>query len=641
MDVTVLAGEGAHSFINYNSTREAWDRLYNRCPWANPYQSWEFIATWYDVYRSVYEPVIAVNRDCADGLEALLPLARHCKSGRLTVAGHWDAEYQGWLTLAEHQDSFPPAALREINRRYPRRDIIFRYLVPGIPLDWLYGTDHGLRHKISQWRRPLLNIPSERALKSLRKRSKQSRINRLKRMGELQFNHLHAPEELRSIIDDVAAQSDFRHGAVHGIYPFERDPLRREFLLRLFETGLLHVTTFRTGNLLLAAELNIAMADQMTLHVMTQTSIHPRLSPGLLHMLQLTGMMAREGFKRLDLTPGGDKYKDNLADDYDYVAMLTIFGGRSNQLIHRWKESAENIARKGLRAIRVEPREARHCFLRLWAAGLLRTAGRLARDTARMSAHKAEYEIYAINPADAEITQSPAQVEVKKNSFADLLLQPPTDEWDCRRGFLNYAMTRFADDAHAYTICDSKRLRQIGWMQLRSERIPAFCACDSFFLPTDSASIFDLHTARGADACRLVRQMLATMIADAETAGAKLVFVCIDSRQKNVDRVVREAGFVHIASSYRRMTFGRLRSHRLQWQQNELAASVAAIAARKAQEAAEAQRAAEAARATAGLAADSVMVATGAAARDAEPDDDETCREAEPVAGSRGSSRRG
>ena len=50
-----------------------------------------------------------------------------------------------------------------------------------------------------------------------------------------------------------------------------------------------------------------------------------RFSPGKLHIRFLAKLLAEEGYERIDLTPGGEEYKERFANDADTVYTLAVF----------------------------------------------------------------------------------------------------------------------------------------------------------------------------------------------------------------------------------------------------------------------------------------------------------------------------
>ena len=63
----------------------------------------------------------------------------------------------------------------------------------------------------------------ERARESLRKESRKSCLNRLERLGKIEFAELTALEELDQVYNDIVQFTDFRQGAANGSFAFRGD----------------------------------------------------------------------------------------------------------------------------------------------------------------------------------------------------------------------------------------------------------------------------------------------------------------------------------------------------------------------------------------------------------------------------------
>ena len=71
----------------FASLKEEWDELYNSCPSATPFSSWEWLYSWWEVYREdSYKQGLVTLRDPTSGLQVgLLPMV--ASRGRHFVLG--------------------------------------------------------------------------------------------------------------------------------------------------------------------------------------------------------------------------------------------------------------------------------------------------------------------------------------------------------------------------------------------------------------------------------------------------------------------------------------------------------------------------------------------------------------------------
>jgi len=81
--------------LNDAAFQKSWDTLYECCPWATVFQSRQFIAAWYTVYRQQHLPILikSVERGQLTGILPMV-LLNTSKEDKITRAGHYDAQYQ-------------------------------------------------------------------------------------------------------------------------------------------------------------------------------------------------------------------------------------------------------------------------------------------------------------------------------------------------------------------------------------------------------------------------------------------------------------------------------------------------------------------------------------------------------------------
>jgi CelD/BcsL family acetyltransferase involved in cellulose biosynthesis len=326
--VDLAQGDTAWALLRDDGFLDQWRRLAGECAWSTACQGSDFVSTWYDVYREDFSPVIVSMRSTESRLIGLMTMAISKDGSHLVMAGAHQAEYHGWLATEETERRFPSEALHILRKRFPRRQLTLRYLTPDIPLDGLREDpfwQSRIVWKSSQ--RPLMRLgDGEDCLASLRKKSNKSRWNRLKAQGELSFQELTTAAELDAVLDEIIAMYDGRQQAVNGVAPFASDPHKRPFHVAMMEhPNLLHATTLTLNGRVVAAHLGLRSGPTVHLAIVTHAEEHDRHSPGKLHLLKLGHHLATSGVETLDLTPGGDRWKDRFANDFDQVQEARIF----------------------------------------------------------------------------------------------------------------------------------------------------------------------------------------------------------------------------------------------------------------------------------------------------------------------------
>ena len=360
MPVEIIRGERARHLLSDDQFAADWSSLCEKCPWATAFQSPAFVATWYRAYRERAEPVLVTSRE-SGRLRALLPLAYLPSRKQLAVAGTWHAEYHAWVCPPPLGDAFPAAAFPVIRREFPRHALTFLFLPPGAPTAWI--GDRALRRRslIKERRRPLMQFGDGHEIAaSLAKSANKSRLKRLEKIGPVAFERITDPAEFEPLFDQIIRFYDARRLAVSGSAPFQNDPLKRTFHLEMMRApDLLHVTVMKVGDQIASAHLGACGRREVQLGLVAHNPEFEKHSPGKFHILFLARMLLREGYVRLDLTAGGDPYKERFANAWDQVQALRVFPTATGKAAAALAATAEQAARKTLDLLHVSPARAR------------------------------------------------------------------------------------------------------------------------------------------------------------------------------------------------------------------------------------------------------------------------------------------
>jgi hypothetical protein len=305
--------KGKHLLIDTHFL-DAWDKLYDNCPWSTIFQSKDFVLTWYQDFEA-YPKIIVTDWD-GQKMTGLLTLT--AKNNMLTAAGLDMAEYQAWLGLPHSSDEFLKKALYAISKTFPKTTLYLKYLTGKVPLNLFLNEGlFGNRTILQPYVHPLMATNEEVLEAELKKKNKKEKINRLKRLGDLEFFEIKEINHFRALIDEMALQSDFRKGAFYNKTIFHEEPERKKFLLRLFELGLLHVSALSVHEKLIAFNAGFMGPDMVHLQgINGHSPYYSKYSPGILQFLMLGIFLKKSGIKYFDLTPGGaDGYKSVLATE--------------------------------------------------------------------------------------------------------------------------------------------------------------------------------------------------------------------------------------------------------------------------------------------------------------------------------------
>ncbi|HEY4652170.1 MAG TPA: GNAT family N-acetyltransferase, partial [Pontibacter sp.] len=438
-----------------------WDELSACCTESTVFQSRQFVTTWYKIYHHEYLPIL-VKAEREGKLTGIVALAKD-KRNLITGAGAGQAEYHSWLTSdADGGCTFMKQAIREVLRHFSRASIHFKYVPANTAIAWLYD-DPSLagRYWVREHKQPILELDAPAIDKELRKKNRREKLNRLKRLGNLQFERITDIETFRLVFDDLATQSDFRKGARYNRCFFRTDPLRKAFFLALFQEHLLHATLLRLDNAIIASNVSVYNRSQAHLQgINTHAPTHARYSPGILHFLMLGRLLAEEGTDVFDLTPGADTYKEVLANSsktvYEiYVGnVFTCFRDTIKFRVTDAVKEAHRLFRLDVNYLRSLKRRKQLIYekLRGISSKSLPTSMLMLLDT--LFKNKKAYP-YILQAETQDLVTSPP---VRHNNLNDLLNYEQGGSWLTRWEFLEQAMRRYEAGEQSYSWSEQGRL---------------------------------------------------------------------------------------------------------------------------------------------------------------------------------------
>lgn len=531
MSLLMLTGDEALAYIGCDAFAAPWKALHARCPWATGCQHPDFVLPWYDIYRERHTPLVLVDAAADGTLRGLLTLALSEDGTRLTGAGAVQAEYQGWIADTMHADRFAQDAFACIRSALPQARTSFRYLPPGIPLGFLHAGErrYCVLHRHA---RPVLR-PDPVAMEKLRrKKTHRQNANRLGRLGPLAFERVTGEAQFRRMFDDICLQYDFRQAALHRQTPFLSDPLKKRFYLELQRRGMLHTTVLMVGDALAAAHIGLLSKDR-TVHLGISTHA-PALaahSPGQLLLALLGSQLAADRIDVLDLTPGGDPYKEHFASDHDEVFELTMAGSVAQRVR---AQATACVRRTGKALLHLSGRR------KVDVLEALERLQALVRRAQADGPREAGRELWRLAPGT--VRRSAGALPVSRNSLEDVFKYDDSTATVKRGMFIGTAMKRLEQgcDLFCYAPCD--RLVLHCWTCVRCDKD----ACPPPVQAVEHGAIvlFDLqaHCEQASDDLvqRFVERVLATL-----DQGAADAAVYYSGRLGRICRQgIRRCGFI-------------------------------------------------------------------------------------------------
>ena len=535
-----------------------WRKLWSECPWSTALQTPEFALTWYRVYADRYSPLLVMRSNEVGRMDGLLLLAVERKTNQLTFAGGHQSEYNVWLSLPGDNTVISEALQQLAALGFP--SLTFRYLPPGAPLDWLESSSWAQRSELSVVRRPLLTVSNPEAItESLTKKKNRRRMEKMLDGQPGEFLELKTPEELNRYYDQIIDYCDFRQGAVHGSCPFRDDPHKREFYRALMEQpGLMHVTIFKAGDRLFAAHLGTRSKDEVMLGVVAHSPFLSEHSPGKLLVLQLGLMMQEQGFAKLDLTPGGDAYKDDRATEYDEAHLLTVFLNDNALEAHRKSETRRAAAKSLAKRLNLDRERVDRVtsLAKRIVTNPLRAVRSLFRRLKQRLWSTTEMRFYRLEPKHVQPCASPI---ANTDALHDLLSYQPFDEHDhTRQSFLSGALNRIDAGVHPYTVVRDGVLVHYGWLTPRTKQSFITELQHAYDYPPNSAIMWDFYTRPSHRGQGLYSQSMKQILEDAsKIPGTEYIYIAVLADNAASRKAIERVGFQYHESLTRTMRFGK------------------------------------------------------------------------------------
>ena len=484
----VLEGAEATSLLNDVAFRTAWERLATECTWSTPFQDPPFVTTWYETYHPQFTPLLVIDRSATGALNGLFALAMD-REGRVVVAGARQAEYHTWLAATGFEDQFPLEAFTAIKGKLVAGDLLLQYVPSKTPIGALQGlTARGLSVRATGFSRPLMSVGTvEDSAESFKKKSNKSRLNRLAKIGPVRFDRLRTPDELRPFMEQIGMVYDLRQGSLGATPPFINDPRKASFHVDLLKwPDVLHASVLRAGDTFVAGHLGVMGRGEVHVGVLSHSPFFAAHSPGKLLMMFLAQQLASEGIGTLDLTPGGDGWKERFADRHDTVHRVVVSGRPGATMREEVIESGMSLASRGLRAVGLSPATIRTkigAARRKSVTGLVKSAARQALATVY---HYAELHAYsmALAPPSGEVP-SPSPLVLRRDAIDDIIRFEPSEGTLDRQAFFKVVLARLEEGHHVYTRVAGGKLVHWGWLAEGQEKADARRGSSGVRLPAE------------------------------------------------------------------------------------------------------------------------------------------------------------
>lgn len=515
--IHLLRDDSAKAWLENPRNIAEWERLYQKCSWRLATLSPGFCLAWLRHYADHWAPVLILEQH--DGkLGRIMPLAADTR--RVTGMGAHQAEYQGWLSVASTGErEFLAEALHLCAGEFPGLRMHLRYLVPGLD----QYCDDALKEafprlEVRHHRRPLLPLKESALEKALRKPGNRSKMNRLAALGRLEITFPSERSEIVQTLCELAPLYDLRQGAINDVCPFVDDPAKLPFLIDWLshaDRSDFHLGRICLDGQLIAGLLTVNGSNTASVAIIAYSPLHGRHSPGKLQLYHSALALARNGLSLLDLTPGGDPWKERFAREHDEVLEITCYPQRTDFIRHRISESLRELARTPFRLAGTPAPTVRE---RLDSAlSGLRSSWEQAKPSWRYG-----YRLWLPPQKQSHNDLTPSDIELGTNRFQHLLCHRTGGM--PRRHFLNRCLECLQHGGILYSAADDQKLlaawcrcsgQEGGFGKQKCQSPPARPPADFVF-----RDLYSETGPQGFSAARLVLQRAVKEIRDEGFGGS-------------------------------------------------------------------------------------------------------------------------
>lgn len=571
-NVDLICGDAAHALLNDPQFLQSWQLLHANCSHATVFQGSGFVRAWYASYAAQWQPVLVRATDGGGVLVGLWLLAYDSASRQLVNAGSHQAEYHVWLSAPAGSRELLASGWSLLKFAFTFSTLRFKYLPHpelGDMLQAAFADGGGVALRRSA--RPLLELDADDIRASAAKKSNKSRFNRLARLGKLEFRRISDPAEFEPIFDELIGFYDLRQSAVNQSTPFREDPAKRAFHSMLFAAapGDIYCTVTLIDERPIAAFWGAVSGPTVHLGLLISSPFCAGHSPGKIHMMQLSEQMLKDGHAVLDLTPGGDAWKERFANAHDEVAEATVY---RSALSRRREDAVARIAQQGKRALavaHVTPAQVRAAIAALRRA----TPAAVARKLGNLRGQLREFRVYRADRALAG--KFDFDQRVRRNAIPALLAFEPSESWQSRDAFLSNALARIEQGGSAFTVGVDGRLAHSGWMGINQSTSHMTEVGQTMSFPPNSVALYDFYSHpdfRGGGLYRAtIGHMLKTAFIEEDIEYAYISVLADNGPSRHV---IESMGFAYQESYFWESRFGAERK----WSSSEEAIAEAANA---------------------------------------------------------------
>jgi hypothetical protein len=319
-----------------------------------------------------------------------------------------------------------------------------------------------------------------------------------------------------------------------GIIPFGPDMLKREFHRNLFLSApknLILTVTFIDGQPV-AGEFAGFAKGIMHLYLGMHSPFLNEYSPGFMHLLQLCRYAEQEEIQKIDLTPGGDSWKERFASESDQVVYAVLYKSKFPKIRAEIKWNLEQIAKAVLSKLGLKAKT--NYFINHLKSAI----------KAKNNSKDQKLELFE---RALQLPQTPHQNEkpfkVQENSIADLLLYKPNESISARCEFLYNTYQYIEAGAISYSVSNNYCLLANAWV-LKNKQVFTINNTEFNGLSPENRTLiglyFDEKVLHESDAKDILNMFLEKSIHSAEK---EAVYAIVESGNQLAIKAMESLGF--------------------------------------------------------------------------------------------------
>lgn len=537
MKIKILSKDDTLKIISDEVFISTWGSLAKNTTHCTFIQEYGFVVSWYQSYLDKYKPMMVLGYDEEENIVGILPLALAYNTGDISHAGADQAEYHGWICLKEYEEEFLVQTLISIKKECIPGKWKWGWLPPKVNINWLHSKilkESGIYINSITSQLPLHNLENPDKLQKFNKnKSDRSKMNRLKREGELRIERIRDRDSAERLLEIVMTQYNFRFLSLYNHIPFQLDKNKRVWHLNQMDLmpENIHVTALWHGDELLACNFGFCTADKVLLGLISYDPLKGRHSPGRIFLITLLEFIKEEGYKYLDLTPGGDNYKEHFSNEHVTISKPTICFNRYNQINDFTSTSLRNLLKKRFTARDLASIQS---LTQKSISDLIKSIVQQQRDSVPpYFSYRGEAE---------EVTHNNNLPPLQTQQYHDLLLYQNKEGILTPKEVAYTAMKKFERGDRLYTMVSGKELIAFVWLANSGKKHWHPHLEEKINQTENSIIIYDFYVSDQTRKDELFQYCMEQILKDIQNEKVSVIYLV---KPENIDKItLNKAGFL-------------------------------------------------------------------------------------------------